>query len=41
MIPHFLSRSITFRDTVNPLIRPMKIPRGHDSDFEKEDIKWQ
>lgn len=37
LTPHFLGRSITFRDTVNLLIRPMKIPRGHDSHFEKED----
>lgn len=41
MIPHFINRSIIFGDAVNPVIQPMKIPRGHDSDFEKEGTKQQ
>lgn len=41
MLPHFINRSIIFRDAANPLIQPMKIPKGHDSDFEEEDIKQQ
>lgn len=28
-----------FRDAVNPVIQPMKIPSSRDSDFKNEDIK--
>ena len=41
MISYFMRRSITFRHVVNPFIQPMKIPKGHASDFDKENTKQQ